>query len=116
MVPAPALDTLEAALAELQAALADPASPPHMLEQRAHALRQAMTACADALDGTPAAWPPDAARRLHAVGARLASTREQLARVLAITAQQAASLLPHTQELTYGPGASGKAQAWRSLS
>ncbi|QXL84235.1 hypothetical protein [Comamonas sp. NLF-1-9] len=114
MVPAPALDTLEAALAELQAALADPASAPHMLEQRAHALRQAMSACADALGSTPAAWPPGTARRLAEAGARLASTREQLARVLAITAQQAASLLPQTQALTYGPGASGK--AWRTPS
>lgn len=108
------LEALEAALAELQAALV--ASDPEAVGTQAQAVRSAMSALSDWAAKTPASqWPPGMAARARHIGEQLGNTREQLARVLAVTRQQAASLLPPADALTYGPGADRKAGAYRGL-
>ncbi len=109
------LERLEAALAELQASIASPSSPDGV-PAHAQAVRAAMGALADWVAQTPAdALPHDFAPRMQALGAQLGSTREQLARVLAITGQQAASLLPPAEDaVTYGPSSASKARIYRA--
>lgn len=107
------LDQLEAALSELQASIASP--NPDAVPARAQAVRATMGALADWMAQTPESQRPhDCALRLQALGARLGSTREQLARRLAITGQQAASLLPPADAVTYGPSNASKARIYRA--
>ncbi len=111
--PADALSALEAELLELQASLAS--SGPEALQQQALAVRASIGALAEWLAGTPPErLPPDAARRAQALAAVLAGTRDQLARVLALTQQQAASLLPPVDPVTYGPAGASKARIYQA--
>lgn len=98
------LSLIEAQLQDMQAALLS--SDPQVFEQTATQLRQAALMLAQALG---AGVPAGAAQRVQAIGARLSMVRNQLARVLALTERQAASLLPPVQGVTYGPssGAQG---------
>lgn len=109
------LEQLEAALAELQASIASP--NPDGVPAHAQAVRAAMGALADWVAQTPAdTLPHDFTLRMQALGAQLGSSREQLARVLAITGQQAASLLPPADAVTYGPASASKARIYRAPS
>lgn len=113
MPPPSPLQLLEAQILELQTALV--ASDPARVEQHAQSVRRSMAALADWLTQTPAGeLPPDTRQRALALGAQLSSTRDQLARVLAITSQQAASLLPPVETVTYGSAASNKARIYRA--
>ena len=98
------LSLIEAQLQDMQAALLS--SDPQALEQTATQLRQAAATLAQA---TAAGLPAGAAERVQATATSLTLVRDQLARVLALTKRQAASLLPPVQGVTYGPsnGASG---------
>lgn len=110
--PSP-LQEFEAQLLGLQTALAS--SDPLAVEQQAQAVRRATTLLADWLAHTPASQlPPEAVQRAQALGAQLAGTREQLARVLAITGQQASSLLPPVDHATYGPTGTSQARIYRA--
>lgn len=83
------LSLIEAQLQDMQAALLS--SDPQALEQTAAQLRQVATSLAQAAGaGLPAA----AAERIQSIATRLTLVRDQLARVLALTERQAASLLP----------------------
>ena len=107
------LEQLEAALAELQASIVSPS--PDAVPAHAQAVRAAMGALADWIAQAPdSERPHDFAARVQALGAQLGSTREQLARVLAITGQQAASLLPPADAVTYGPSSASKARIYRA--
>ena len=113
MPPATPLEALEAQVLELQAALLS--ADPTALEQHAHAVRNATVALAQWLTSTPVgALPPNARRRARALGTQLNATRDQLARVMAITSQQAASLLPPVDPVTYGPSGAAKARIYRA--
>ncbi|MBS0390299.1 MAG: hypothetical protein KGM60_05450 [Comamonadaceae bacterium] len=94
------LSTIEAQLQDMQAALLS--SAPQSLEQTAAQLRQAASTLAQALGQTV---PQGAAERVQAIAQQLSLLRNQLARVLALTERQAASLLPPVQGVTYGPSA-----------
>ena len=97
------LSSIEAQLQDMQAALV--ATDPLTLEKTALQLREAAAAFAGALADSPMrdAWPANAARRVQGVAAGLGLLRDQLARVLALTERQAASLLPPVEGVTYGP-------------
>jgi hypothetical protein len=114
MPPPPSpLEVLEAQVGELQAALV--AADPATVQQRALAVRSATAALADWLDRTPFAQHTEEIRqRIRALGAQLNSTRDQLARVMSLTSQQAASLLPPADLVTYGPAATSKARIYRA--
>jgi uncharacterized membrane protein YccC len=99
------LATIEAQLQDMQATLL--AADPLSLEKTAAQLREAATAFAQALAAGPA--PADARQRVQAVAANLGLLRDQLARVLALTERQAASLLPPAEGVTYGPSSAGQA-------
>lgn len=104
------LSSIEAQLQDMQAALLS--SDPQTLERTAAQLRQAATTLAQALG--PGA-PQGAAERVQAIARRLTLVRDQLARVLALTERQAASLLPPAQGVTYGPSiASPGARIYRA--
>lgn len=105
------LSSIEAQLQGMQAALLS--SDPQTLERTAAQLRQAATTLAQALG--PGA-PQGAAERVQDIARRLTLVRDQLARVLALTERQAASLLPPAQEgVTYGPSmASPGARIYRA--
>lgn len=81
------------------------ATDPLTLENAAQRLREAAVLMAQALEraGRPATWPEGLPARVEAVATRLRLLREQLARVLALTERQAASLLPPVWDVTYGP-------------
>lgn len=113
-MPAPSpLEALEAQMQELQKALV--AADPVALEQHAHAVRNATTMLAQWLTSMPAsALPPDAQPRARALATQLNATRDQLARVMALTSQQAASLLPPVDPVTYGPHGASKARIYRA--
>lgn len=91
------LSAIEAQLQDVQAALLS--SDPQALEQTATQLRQAAASLAQALG--PGA-PQGAADRVQAIARSLSLVRDQLARVLALTERQTASLLPPAQGVTYG--------------
>ncbi|MBS0291674.1 MAG: hypothetical protein JSS01_04020 [Proteobacteria bacterium] len=99
------LSAIETQLLDMQAALLS--SDPQSLEQTAGELRQAATTLAQALASNLV--PPGAGERVQAIAQQLGLLRNQLARVLALTERQAASLLPPMQGVTYGPstGAQG---------
>lgn len=106
------LSAIEAQLQDIQAALlpADPLT----LEPLTGQLRTAATALAHALDAAPArtAWPDGLAARIQAIASQLAAQRDQLARILALTERQAASLLPPvTGVSTYSDGAAPRTAA-----
>lgn len=97
-----ALSALEARLRDLQAALTAPT--PDKIQDHAQAVRDCITTLAQWLARTPPeSLPPDTRRRAQALATQLSGTRDQLARVLALTQQQAASLLPPVDPVTYGP-------------
>ncbi|MHA7599132.1 hypothetical protein ACX12L_04265 [Alicycliphilus sp. T452] len=106
------LSSIEAQLQDMQAALLS--SDPHTLEQTAAQLRQAAATLAQALGPSV---QQGAAERVQAIARRLTLVRDQLARVLALTEQQAASLLPPAQGVTYGPSMApqGAARIYRAL-
>lgn len=113
MPPDTPLDTLETEIAHLQAALlgADPTA----VEQQAQAVRSAITALADWLAKTPAnSLPPATRQRAQQLGAQLGTTRDQLARAMALTSQQAGTLLPPVDPVTYGPNTGNKARIYRA--
>ncbi len=100
------LSTVEAQLQEVQDALL--ATDPQTLEKASMQLRSAAIALAQALGDGPqrqGGQAPDEGqtRRIRAIGTRLPLLRDQLARVLALTERQAASLLPPAPGVvTYG--------------
>lgn len=96
------LSLIEAQLQDMQAALLSAA--PQALEQTATQLRQAALALSQAVG---AGAPAGTAERVQAIATGLTLVRDQLARVLALTERQAASLLPPAQGVTYGPSAGG---------
>lgn len=98
------LSRIEAQLQDMQAALLS--SDPQTLEQAATQMRQAVVDLAQAVGP---GVPEDVTQRVLATATQLHLTRNQLARVLALTERQAASLLPPVQGVTYGPssGAQG---------
>lgn len=107
------LEALEARMLELRAALT--ASDPGAIEQHAQAVRDATAALAGWLAQTPAdRLPQDTMPRAQALGAQLSGTRDQLARVMALTAQQAATLLPPVDSVTYGPAGASSARMYRA--
>ena len=112
--PDTALATIEAQLQDLQAALL--ASDPQALQELAQQLRDAAAALAHLQPaGGWQAWPQAPRQRVQAVPATLGMLRDQLARVLALTQQQAASLLPPLDGVTYGPqAATGPARIYRA--
>ena len=112
MTPPPSpLEALEAQVRELQEALVS--ARPADVERQAQAVRGATAALADWLARIPP--PPEATRqRILALGAQLNGTRDQLARVLSLTSQQAASLLPPDDLVTYGPAGASKARIYRA--
>ena len=97
------LSLIEAQLQEMQAALLS--SDPQTLEHTAARLRQAAATLAQAL---AAGVPAGVAQRVQAIATQLNLVRNQLARVLALTERQAASLLPPVQGVTYGPSSSAQ--------
>ena len=101
------LTSIEAQLQDMQAALL--ASNPQAFEDTAVQLRGAAMALAQALAPVAGALEPAATQRVQAIGRQLALVRDQLARVMALTERQAASLLPPVEGVTYGPssGAAG---------
>lgn len=112
MPPDTPLDILEAKLGQLQAALVS--APPAAVEQQAQLIRTAIAALADWLAKTPQnELPPAALQRARALGAQLGATRDQLARVMALTSQQAATLLPPVDPVTYGPNGTSKARIYQ---
>ncbi|GAA6121298.1 hypothetical protein [Acidovorax sp. FG27] len=102
------LSTVETQLQDVQDALM--ATDPLALEQAATQLRVAATTLSQALAGSGSgaqASPLTEAQtqRIRAIGTRLPLLRDQLARLLALTERQAASLLPPAQGvMTYGSG------------
>lgn len=104
------LAIIEEQLQELQTALA--ASDPISFEQAARTLRDAAAALAQ--HSQAAALTPDTRARIRATAERLPQLRDQLARVLALTQQQAATLLPPTDAVTYGGSASTAARIYRA--
>lgn len=100
---------IEAQLQALQAALLS--SDPLTLEQGAQALRETAAALAQA-QGQPLDELGQA--RLRTIARQLAHLREQLARVLALSERQAASLLPPVDPVTYGPTSSTPARIYRA--
>lgn len=100
------LSTVETQLQDVQEALL--ATDPLALEPAATQLRSAAMTLSQALAcqaGTPLAPTDEQARRIRAIAARLPTLRDQLARLLALTERQAASLLPPAQGVvTYGNG------------
>ena len=110
-MPAPdPLSVIEEQLQELQTALA--ASDPISFEHAARTLRDAAAALAQ--HSRSAALTPAARARLRATAERLPQLRDQLARVLALTQQQAATLLPPTDAVTYDGKASTAARIYRA--
>ena len=97
------LSLIEAQLQEMQAALVS--SDPQALEHAAAQLSQAAATLAQAL---AAGVPAGVAQRVQAIATQLNLVRNQLARVLALTERQAASLLPPVQGVTYGPSSSAQ--------
>jgi len=97
------LSLIEAQLQEMQAALLS--SDPQTLEQTAAQLRQAAMTLAQVLG---AGVPAGVVRRVQAIAQQLNLVRNQLARVLALTERQAASLLPPVEGVTYGPSFGAK--------
>lgn len=97
------LTSIEAQLQHMHAALLS--DDPLVLERTAPQLREAAIALAQALAQSP--WgdgaPDSVAQRVQAIGRQLSLLRDQLARVLALTERQAASLLPPVEGVTYGP-------------
>lgn len=104
--PDTTLSLIEAQLQELQAALLSSDAP--ALEQGAQVLRQAAAALLQAQSTQPLG--PTHAARVRALAGQLGQLRDQLARALALTQQQAQSLLPPIDDVTYGPD-SGRAGA-----
>ena len=106
-----ALSHIEARLQEMQTALLS--SEPAEFEQAAKTLHATAVQLAQALQQAPDApkdWPPEIHDRIRAIGQGLNLVRDQLARVLALTQQQAASLLPPSDAgVTYGSGRPGVA-------
>ena len=104
------LSTVEAQLQDVQDALL--ATDPLSLEKAATQLRGAATVLAQALGGADARKAPptdDQTRRIRAIGTRLSALRDQLARLLALTERQAASLLPPVPGVvTYGSSGLGQ--------
>lgn len=113
MPPLSPLEALETQVQELQAALV--ASDPAAVQQHAQTVRGATAALADWLARMPAGeLPREMRQRAQALSAQLSSTRDQLARVMAITSQQAAVLLPPVDPVTYGPAGTSKARIYRA--
>lgn len=104
------LSPIEAQLQELQAALLS--SDPITLEQGAQALREAAASLVQAQQGQALDEPAQA--RLRTIARQLAQLREQLARVLALSERQAASLLPPVDPVTYGPSSATPARIYRA--
>jgi len=101
------LSTVETQLQDVQDALM--ATDPLALEQAATQLRVAATTLSQALAGSGGAQASPLTeaqtQRIRAIGTRLPLLRDQLARLLALTERQAASLLPPAQGvMTYGSG------------
>jgi hypothetical protein len=104
---------LEASLAAVEAQLQDVraallAADPLTLETATAQLRAAAATLAQALERAPAraAWPDGAQERVKTIAGELAMQRDQLARLLALTERQAASLLPPVAGVaTYGSNA-----------
>ena len=85
-------------------------SDPQKLEAATKTLHTTAVQLAQALQQAPDApkeWPPEIHTRIRAIGAGLNLVRDGLARVLALTDQQTASLLPPTEGVTYGSGRPG---------
>jgi hypothetical protein len=103
------LSAIEAQLQDVETALM--ATDPLTLEEAAQRLREAAFALSQALErsGGQGTWSEGTAARIQAIGTRLGLLREQLARVLALTERQAASLLPPVQGVTYGKAGSAPA-------
>ncbi|WP_374606288.1 hypothetical protein [Diaphorobacter nitroreducens] len=95
------LSSIEAQLQDMQAALL--ASNPQNFEQAAVQLRGAAIALSQALAPLGGALEPATAQRVQAMGRQLTLVRDQLARVMALTERQTASLLPPVEGVTYGP-------------
>lgn len=96
-----ALSEIEAQLHAVQAALLT--SDTDALEPAADQARSAITALAQVFRGAPNPLPGAALRRAQALSFQLGQVRNQLARVLSLTRQQASTLLPPLQNATYGP-------------
>ncbi len=107
------LSQVEAQLNQAQGALA--ALDPLTLENAIALLRHAAQAFAQALAAAPerSRWPSGLAERVQAAAAQLGRLRDQLARVQALTAQQAASVLPPVDGVTYGPSQASLARIYR---
>lgn len=104
------LAAVEAQLQEVRTALL--AADPLSLEPATAQLRAAALALAHALERAPARalWPEGAEARVKAIGTELTMQRDQLARLLALTERQAASLLPPLAGVaTYGSNAAPRA-------
>jgi len=105
--------SLQASVAAVEAQLQDVrtallAADPLQLEPACTQLRAAATALVHALERAPAraAWPDGIEARVRAIGTELTMQRDQLARLLAMTERQAASLLPPMAGVaTYGSNA-----------
>lgn len=96
-----ALSSIEAQLQGMQAALL--ASNPQTFEHTALQLRGAALTLAQALAPVAGGLDPASVQRVQAIGRQLTLVRDQLARVMALTERQAASLLPPVEGVTYGP-------------
>lgn len=107
--PSDLLPLIEAQLQQLQAALLS--TDPLALEQGAQTLREAATVLLQLRgQGLDAA----AQQHLQALALQLSQVRDQLARVLALTQQQAATLLPPADTFTYGPSSATPARIYRA--
>jgi len=106
------LSAVEAQLQDVKAALL--ATDPLTLEKATAQLRAAATSLSQALERSSAraSWPEGVDRRVQAIGAELTMQRDQLARLLALTDRQAASLLPPVAGVaTYGSNATTRPAA-----
>ncbi len=113
------LRSVEAQLHDTKAALLS--ADPLALETATAQLRATATALAQALERAPsrAEWPEGLERRIQSIASELTMQRDQLARLLALTERQAASLLPPVAGVaTYGsnaaPRAGGAARIYRA--
>ena len=107
-----ALTTIEAQLQDIQTALL--AADPLALEPLAQRLRNTMAALSQAFAHHPEPPSPPIRQRAQALASQLNQVRDQLARLLALTQQQAASLLPPIDHVTYGSAATPGARIYRA--
>lgn len=107
------LSAIEAQLQDMQTALLS--LDPQALQALAQQLRDAAGALAQLQQAAPQGWTSEVRLRVQAIASALGLVRDQLARVLALTQQQAASLLPPLDGVTYGPQkTTGPARIYRA--